>query len=266
LFVAVTGVAAWIATSSPRLSYFGIQLALAFYVVHLAEFTMQTSLAVARDRVAGVLLGLFMMWLVFGQLWGAPAMLDMKRAFVSTLRRLSELVREPVSPDARVAIERSSALREMINQGFDRVRALNDAVLLEFGPDRAAHQAVRHQVLEWQPLLRVVFLTRVALFKYRLGLPGFELPHDVATAQAEFDRALATRLDHIADRLKGQASGALDDVGQQLARLEDASRPYGLDTFLALSRRIASLTMSLDAAVAGGLVPADQEYALTRYP
>jgi Fusaric acid resistance protein-like len=65
LFVAVTAGAAWIATSSPRLSYFGAQLALAFYVVHLQEFAMQTSLAAARDRIVGVLLGIIVMWIVF---------------------------------------------------------------------------------------------------------------------------------------------------------------------------------------------------------
>src|SRR5262249_23688935 len=69
LFLTVTIIAGWFATSGPRLSYFGIQLALAFYLITLPEFTIQTSLQVARDRVVGVLLGLSMMWLVFDQLW-----------------------------------------------------------------------------------------------------------------------------------------------------------------------------------------------------
>ena len=33
----------------------------------------------ARDRVAGVFLGLLMMWLIFDQLWSAPASVEMKR-------------------------------------------------------------------------------------------------------------------------------------------------------------------------------------------
>jgi multidrug resistance protein MdtO len=68
LFLAVTAAAAWIITSGPRLSYFGVQLAVAFYLINLQEFKIQTSLTVARDRVAGILLGLSMMWLVFDQL------------------------------------------------------------------------------------------------------------------------------------------------------------------------------------------------------
>ena len=53
LFVAVTAVASWFMTSSPRLSYFGVQIVVAFYLINLQEFAMQTSLAVARDRVVG---------------------------------------------------------------------------------------------------------------------------------------------------------------------------------------------------------------------
>jgi uncharacterized membrane protein YccC len=70
LFVLVTALSSWLLTSSPRLSYFGLQVALAFYLINLQEFAMQTSLSVARDRVVGILLGLFMMWLVFDQLVG----------------------------------------------------------------------------------------------------------------------------------------------------------------------------------------------------
>ena len=56
LVVVVTALSSWILTSSPRLSYFGVQVALAFYLVNVQEFRIQSSLGVARDRVAGVLL------------------------------------------------------------------------------------------------------------------------------------------------------------------------------------------------------------------
>src|ERR1700674_3707459 len=89
-------VPSWFITSSPRLSYFGVQVALAFYLINVQEFKIQTSLAVARDRVVGILLGLFMMWLVFDQLGGSPAAVEMKRIFISNLRLLAQLVREPL--------------------------------------------------------------------------------------------------------------------------------------------------------------------------
>src|SRR5262245_13708332 len=102
-------------TSSPRLSYFGLQMALAFYLINLQEFKIQTSLEVARDRVLGILLGLFMMWIVFDQLWGAPAAVEMRKSFVSGLRLLAQFARQPFSEDRGTAIKESITLRETIN-------------------------------------------------------------------------------------------------------------------------------------------------------
>jgi multidrug resistance protein MdtO len=245
LFIGVTTGAAWIATSTPRFSYFGVQLAVAFYVVHLQEFAMQTSLAVARDRIVGILLGLCMMWIVFDQLWGSPAAVAMKREMISTLRRLALFVREPLTTDTRAAVDRIRGLRETINAGFDTVRALGDGVLFEFGPTREADLAWRRRFIAWQPLLRLAFLTRVALVKYRLGVPGFELPPALGAAHAEFDRELAKRFDSMADRL-ANAAPEQDALEPALARLEAASRIHGdPHAIVPLSRRIAHLTASL---------------------
>jgi multidrug resistance protein MdtO len=182
LFAAVTALASWFMTSSPRLSYFGLQVALAFYLINLEEFRIQTSLSIARDRVVGVLLGLFMMWLVFDQLWGTRAGVEMKRSFIANLRLLAQFAREPLSGDQNVAIERGFALRESINSNLDRVRALADGVLFEFGPTRQQDLALRERIRKWQPQLRMLFLMRTALIKYRLRLPGFELPEAVERA------------------------------------------------------------------------------------
>jgi len=127
LFLLVTSVAAWIGTSSPRLSYFGVQFALAFYVIHLRDFGPQRSLVPGRDRVVGIMLGLFMMWLVFDQLWSAPTVVQMRKAFISQFRLLAELIKQPLSDNSAINVARSLSLREMINGGFNQVRALADA-------------------------------------------------------------------------------------------------------------------------------------------
>src|SRR4029077_16131581 len=133
LFVAVTAVAAWFMTSSPRLSYFGIQIAVAFDLINLSEFRMQTSLEVARDRVVGILLGLFVMWLIFDQLWGVPAARELKETFISNFRLRAQFRIEPDSKDLKVATARRFAMGETINTNLDKVRALADGVLLELG-------------------------------------------------------------------------------------------------------------------------------------
>jgi multidrug resistance protein MdtO len=62
LFTLVTALAAWFMTSSPRLSFFGLQLGAVYYVINMQKFARETSLSVGRDRVAGVFLGLLVMW------------------------------------------------------------------------------------------------------------------------------------------------------------------------------------------------------------
>jgi multidrug resistance protein MdtO len=68
-FAAVSFVAAWVATSSPRLSYFGRQMALAYCLTMFQGFGINASLAISRDRLIGILLGLLVTWLVFDVAW-----------------------------------------------------------------------------------------------------------------------------------------------------------------------------------------------------
>jgi len=215
LIAVVTTFSAWIATSSPRLSYFGVQVAAAFYLVNLQEFKFQTSLAVARDRVVGILLGLIMMWLAYDVLWSVPAGVAMKKAFVSALRLLAEFTREPGSDDMPVAINRSYALRESLNAQFDSVRSLADGVLFEFGRSRRHDLILRDQIREWQPQLRTLFLMRITAWKYRVQLPGFELPEAVRAWQQVYDERSADILDSLADRVEGKPvrSHAIPELG-----------------------------------------------------
>jgi multidrug resistance protein MdtO len=256
-FVLVMALASWFMTSSPRLSYFGFQIVVVFTLINLQEFARQTSLAAAKDRVVGVGLGLCMMWLVFDQLWSTPVALEMQRAFISTLRLLAQFAREPLSKDLTVAAERAFSLREMINSSFEEVRALADAVLLETGPSRKQDLVLRGRIERWQPQLRMFLIMRVALWRYRLRVSGFELPAPVATAQQEFDEALADVMNGMADRSEGKTSQGKDDFEDAFEGLERTVRSYcsegpqgllapELQAFLALSRSIEKVTLCLD--------------------
>ncbi|HME35688.1 MAG TPA: FUSC family protein [Candidatus Sulfotelmatobacter sp.] len=251
LFVAVTALSSWFMTSSPRLSYFGIQVALAFYFINLSEFKMQTSVAVARDRVVGILLGLFMMWLAFDQLWGVPAAVEMRRKFISNLRLLAQFAREPLSIDRKTAIARGIALGETISTNLDEVRALGDGVLLEFGPSREQDLALRDRIRRWQPHMRMLFILQIATWKYGVRLPGFELAEAIQSAREEFDNHLAMALEAMADQMDGNKSTQIDDLTSAYTQLEQAAekafqKPQNqltpqIRSFLVLSRRIADL-------------------------
>jgi multidrug resistance protein MdtO len=137
------------------------------------------------------------------------------------------------------------------------VRASADGVLFEFGPSRQQDLAWRSKFRQWQ--LRLLLIAEIALWKYRAGLPGFELPQTVGAAQRAFDDELARSLEAIADRIEGRPS----QVGlfeESLAHLERAVSTYQgsepqpapadrFQAFLYLHRRIESLTSSLQKEI-----------------
>jgi multidrug resistance protein MdtO len=261
-FVLVTALAAWFMTSSPRLSFFGLQLGAVFYVININQkFARETSLSVARDRVAGVFLGLLMMWLIFDQVWSASASVEMRSVFISTLRLLAQFAREPVSADIRSAIQRTSALHGTINAKFDNVRSLADGVLLEFGPSRRRDLALRDRIRRWQPQLRALFLMRSASIEYRLRLPGFELPEAVIVSLQAYDECSAQLLENIADQMEGKTSQEGPVSADSSALLERIGESCRVDesrlllsehgpTFVPLLRQIDRLTTRLANQIA----------------
>ena len=248
IFIVVTIISVWIMTASPRISYMGVQIALAFYLVHLQIFKFETSLSIARDRVVGVLLGLSAMWLIFDQLGATSAAVAMKRIFIANLRLLAQLAREPDMGDRKDAIRRAYALGQTINTNFDQVKALGDGVLFEFGRSRAEDLSLRNRIGQWQPKLRAIFLVRGAMLRYRLAVPGFELPEAMEPALREFDHQMSESLDGMAERMEGHHNPHTGYLEQALAGVEDTAKanisPH-LTAFLALSRTATQIAISL---------------------
>jgi multidrug resistance protein MdtO len=161
--------------------------------------------------------------------------------------------------DAKTAIARTFALRETINSNLDKARALADGVLLEFGPSREQDLALRDRIRDWQPNLRMIFILRLVLWKYRARLPGFELPETIQSAQEEFDERLAKVLEGMADRTEGNESTQKQNLSKVYAQLEQAAWKGSpktqnqfspqIKSFLLLSRRIALLADSLEKEI-----------------
>jgi multidrug resistance protein MdtO len=223
LFAVVTVIAAWISTASARLSYLGLQLALAFYLIYLQEFSPQTNLAIARDRVAGVALGLAAMWLVFDRLGGRPAAELMVKKFNANLRLLAQLA-EPW-PIGRDSLDRPhiDVLRDRVFANFAEVNAQADAVFLEIGTGRRVHLEWRSAIRAWQPSLRGFFVIQIALLQYRLELSPAQLAPAVVDALRALDAEVKRSLESLADSLEhGRPIAAGTDLPARLADLERA--------------------------------------------
>jgi multidrug resistance protein MdtO len=195
----------------------------------------------------------FIMWLVFDQFWGAPAARAMKKTFISNLRLLAQFAREPISNNLSAALAQRLALGQTINSNFDKVRALADGVLFEFGPSRQQDLALRDRIRRWQPEMRVLFIMKIAEWKYRAQLPGFELPDPIAVELLEFDEQLARALDAMADRIEERSAGLQQTLQDAFTQLERAIHVYRPDrdltgrfqALLVLGRKIESSMAAL---------------------
>jgi multidrug resistance protein MdtO len=228
LFMVVTAISSWIATASPRLSYLGVQLALAFYLINLQEFTIQTSLAIARDRVFGVLLGLMSMWLIYDRLWVKNALDEMQTVFARNLEMFAELAEQLLEKDQMKAIRRIRQLRDQLNAGFAAVTAQADAVLFEFGPSRQQKLQIREDIRRWQPAIRTLLQVQVASAQYLFNKPLSNLPEPIAQAGVAFEKDIAQVMHAMASEVNGKPVEGVPDIRLSAAHMRQAvEQHYG---------------------------------------
>jgi multidrug resistance protein MdtO len=203
-FAISTAIAAWIGTSSSRLSYAGVQFAFVFYSVHLSEFTFQTSLTAARDRVLGVALGVSMMWLVFERLSPRSASDEMIRIFIVNLRVLAQLVEAQPCAGVQASILKIRRLREEVYRHFGEVLAQADAVPFETGPLRAGDMAARDRIRHWQASLRSFYLLEAPLLQFRAFGDASKKSPKFMVIEDEFRAEWAHAFRLMADSLENQ--------------------------------------------------------------
>ncbi len=259
LIASVSAVAAWIGTSSSRLSYAGLQVALAFYLINLSEPTIQTSLTVARDRAIGVLLGITMMWLVFERFYPRPAADEMVRIFVSNLRQMAGLIRSTntgVDADGIVQIRRQ---RDQIYRHFGEVNAQADAVPFETGEARAGHMAARDRIRRWQASLRMFYLMEAPLIQFRIFGNADQPMRPFSRMEDVFREECAQSFLRMADSLEEQMNRKpyeriapksllkLLEISPEKAQEEFSEREIAL---LRMTRTIASVVDRMQSEVA----------------
>jgi multidrug resistance protein MdtO len=196
LFVVVTALAAWLTTASPRLSFLGVQMALAFYLIMFQSSAIEVSLFMSRDFVLGTLLGLFAMWGIFDQLWAKPAIEEMREAFAANMRHLGELNQTVFSPLASGG--KLDVLREKMNEGFSKMSGNADMIVFEVGHEQAEHFYWRSRLEDWQNTQESLFLAQLAVHHYHGHLMFSEWPENLADAYRRFNNGLVDAWESVA--------------------------------------------------------------------
>lgn len=115
----VTLIAGWVASGSERSAYAGVQIGLAFLLTVLQGFGPEVKLDVAMDRIFGILLGNFMMYLVFTRVWpvsaGQTAAEDLKKLAFKLSALLDKAVASAqVSNDLQRLLPELEAVRQKL--------------------------------------------------------------------------------------------------------------------------------------------------------
>jgi multidrug resistance protein MdtO len=259
LFAVVAAVSAWIATATPRLSYLGVQVAFAFYLIHLQEFAPQTSLTIARDRVMGVLLGLMSMWLMFDHLWVKDAVQAMQEGFARNLQRLAELIELARQPASGEVATRALRLADQINAGFNAVKAQSDAVVFEFGPSRQRKLKIRDDIRRWQPALGALLQVQMTGLQYLFETRAHQLAQGIAEALSAFEEDMAVTARAMSEEVSGKPSRIPPDVQKSAATLRQEIEkhyvasglpiPPALADMITLAHNLASIAVPLSAGI-----------------
>jgi multidrug resistance protein MdtO len=254
LYMAVTALCAWIGTASARLSYLGVQAALAFYLINLQEFTVQISLSIARDRIFGVLLGLMCMWLIYDRLWVKNAMEEMQTVFARNLEWFAELAEQMLEPDRVKGIRRIRQLRDQLNAGFLAVNAQSDAVVFEFGSERSKKLKIREDIRRWQSAIRTLLQVQIASAQFLSRQPLTSMPAPIAETGVAFEKDVAVIMRALSNEVNGKPMGTVPDIGLSSVRMQEAARTYYREAGVEMPPHVADL-LGLARSLAGIIGP-----------
>ena len=129
VFAAVL-VGAWIAAGNERVSYAGVQVGLAFLLTVLNGFGPSTDMSSAGDRIAGILLGNVIIYLIFTNIWPRSAAVAVRAALAEAFGALAHTA--ALAPERR-----REATAEVATAAVALGKARDVLFMLPFEPRRS---------------------------------------------------------------------------------------------------------------------------------
>jgi len=224
VFAAGTAVAAWVNFGSPRVSYGGYQIGLAFYKLVLQSWGPVTELTVARDRLVGIAFGLLVFGVLERVLWPVQAGERRQQRFADVLRSLAALARLGAGGRTDAGLDRElEEVRRRIAQDLGETQRLLEESKFELEGDEFA---VQQHLADAQ----VIFLVLLSL-AYQRGTYG-ELLRGLPAAGRQLEEAVAKNLLALADSQRTRSVPQTTALDAPLAEVTSAldSMSHGAPT------------------------------------
>jgi multidrug resistance protein MdtO len=208
-----TAVAAWVNFGTPRISYGGYQIGLAFYKAILQGFGPALSATVVRDRLIGVFFGLIVYGAVEHLLWPVRAQDALRARLTEMLRLLADLARSGTSDKTSTVIaDDVDSWRRRISQKVEDVQGLIESSKFESG--NVEIDEIQKRTGDAQ----LVFVVLLSLA--RQSPDTTRVPDTMWAAAVDLDTAVATALEATATQLIGGSQPAVPDLDGSLDRFE----------------------------------------------
>jgi multidrug resistance protein MdtO len=192
----VAFVSSWIAGGS-LFNYLGLQIAFAFYLVALSDFSASTELAPARDRFVGILFALVVMWFVLDQIWPVRTVTAMRRILATVLRSgASFFVLIDNAEQRDQLLRETDSLRDRLGKNISALRTMSEVVEYEFGVDREQHLRSSELILQISITAAALIWNQVAVLHDERDIDVFAEPGLV-----EMRRKLADNMNLMAEAI-----------------------------------------------------------------
>jgi multidrug resistance protein MdtO len=195
LLAPVSLLAAWVAYGSERISYAGLQIGLAFYLVVLQGYGPTIDMYTARDRTIGILFGNIVIFVVFTTIWPVSVANVVRSNLAQALEHLAALLGLLTPTEVEIPQARRSAAASAFGQAIAKARA----VLVDdpFEPV-AARRAGGRRPIDASMVERVgrLFIPIAEILDLRAGAAWRELPQPMRDEIFTYHQRLAAWFRH----------------------------------------------------------------------
>jgi multidrug resistance protein MdtO len=223
LILPVAALSGWVTSGSERISYCGVQIAMAFFYGVLEGYVPNTDVTHARDRLVGIVLGIAVMAVIFSYVWPERAEQQMRAALAKAVRAAAALLRRHGRPASGTVGISITAERSAIFENLVLAQRMAEVALFEPAPAGTVERPGTDAEV-------VVASQATAISSLEVAQLRAENPVELDAAGQHllkaYDNAVAAVLTRVADRLDVEPLDSDSEPKAAQSRLSEFERRH----------------------------------------